>query len=83
MADQPRVEITKDSLASALKEQFESFQARDLGVEREILGQLKKTIAALQITVVTGLRRVGKSTLLAQIANKYLKDGYYFVNFRL
>jgi len=81
MADQPRVEITKDSLASALKEQFESFQARDLGVEREILGQLKKTIAALQITVVTGLRRVGKSTLLAQIANKYLKDGYYFVNF--
>ena len=70
-----------DSLASALKEQFESFQARDLGVEREILGQLKKTIAALQITVVTGLRRVGKSTLLAQIANKYLKDGYYFVNF--
>src|SRR3989344_367142 len=80
MLDQ-QTQITKDILASALKEQAESFQARDLGVEREILGELKETIFAPQITVITGLRRVGKSTLLAQIANKYLKDGYYFVNF--
>src|SRR3990167_6002161 len=81
MTDQQQTQITKDILASALKEQAESFQARDLGVEREILGELKETIFAPQITVITGLRRVGKSTLLAQIANKYLKDGYYFVNF--
>ncbi|PIQ81218.1 MAG: ATPase [Candidatus Pacebacteria bacterium CG_4_10_14_3_um_filter_34_15] len=81
MTDQQQTQITKDILASALKEQAESFQARDLGVEREILGELKKTIFAPQITVITGLRRVGKSTLLAQIANKYLKDGYYFINF--
>jgi hypothetical protein len=81
MTDRQPTQITKDSLASALKEQAESFQARDLGVEREILEELKKTISAPQVTVITGLRRVGKSTLLAQIANKYLKDGYYFVNF--
>ena len=81
MTDQQQTQITKDILASSLKEQAESFQARDLGVEREILGELKETIFAPQITVITGLRRVGKSTLLAQIANKYLKDGYYFVNF--
>ncbi len=81
MTDQLQVKITKDLLASALKEQFESFQTRDLGVEREMLDQLKKNVAAPQITVITGLRRVGKSTLLSQIANKYLKDGYYFVNF--
>lgn len=81
MTDQQQTQITKDILASALKEQAESFQARDLGIEREILGELKETIFAPQITVITGLRRVGKSTLLAQIANKYLKDGYYFVNF--
>lgn len=81
MADQLQTTINKDILASALKEQFESFQVRDLGVEREVLDQLKKTIIAPQITVITGLRRVGKSTLLAQIANKYLKNGYYFVNF--
>lgn len=81
MTDQQETQITKDILASTLKEQAESFQARDLGIEREILGELKETISAPQITVITGLRRVGKSTLLAQIANKYLKDGYYFVNF--
>lgn len=80
MTDQ-QTQIAKDLLASALKEQFESFKNRDLGVEREILDQLRDVIAAPQITVITGLRRVGKSTLLAQIANKYLKDGYYFVNF--
>lgn len=81
MTDQQQTQITKNILASALKEQVESFQVRDLGVEREILGELKETIFAPQITVITGLRRVGKSTLLAQIANEYLKDGYYFVNF--
>ena len=81
MTDQQQTQITKDILASVLKEQAESFKVRDLGVEREILGELKKIVSTPQITVITGLRRVGKSTLLAQIADKYLKDGYYFINF--
>src|SRR3990167_10313174 len=81
MLDQQLTPISKDRLASALKEQAEFFSIRDLGIEREILGELKEAIFAPQITVITGLRRVGKSTLLAQIANKYLKGGYYFVNF--
>jgi len=81
MLDQSQTQITRNLLASVLKEQFDNFQVRDLGVERELLTQLKKTIVSPQITVITGLRRVGKSTLLAQIANKYLKNEYYFVNF--
>lgn len=76
MDDQP-----KNFLASTLKEQHEAFTARDLGVEREILEELKEAISAPQITVITGLRRVGKSTLLAQVAKKYLKENFYFVNF--
>lgn len=73
--------VNKNLLASALKDQFESFQNRDLGIEREMLDQLKTIISSPQITVITGLRRVGKSTLLAQIANRYLTNGYYFINF--
>lgn len=81
MNDQIQVKITKNLLASALKEQYETFVARDLGVEREILKELKETVSAPQVTVITGLRRVGKSTLLTQIAKKYLKEDFYFVNF--
>ena len=73
--------MNKYTLASALKEQSESFANHHLGVEREILNRLKEIVVSPQIMVITGLRRVGKSTLLAQIAKKYFKDDYYFVNF--
>ena len=68
-------------LAPALKEQYQAFMARDHGIQREILKTIKKIITTPQVTVITGLRRVGKSTLLAQIATKYLKNNFYFVNF--
>lgn len=73
--------LTKELLSSVLIEQYETFLSRDLGVEREILGQLGNIIQTPQVMAITGLRRVGKSTLLAQIANKYLSDKFYFVNF--
>src|SRR3990167_4040173 len=81
MNDQIQTKITKNLLNSALKEQYEVFVSRDPGVQREILENLKEVILAPQITVITGLRRVGKSTLLAQIANRYLKGDFHFVNF--
>jgi uncharacterized protein len=81
MMHQQSTQINKELLAIALKEQFDFFKTRDLGIEREILNQLSSVVVAPQIVVLTGLRRVGKSTLLAQVANKYLQDGFYFVNF--
>lgn len=81
MTDQIQTKITQNLLSLALKEQLEAFEGRELGVERETLSSLKDLMAAPQVVVVTGLRRVGKSTLLKQIAEKYLKDNYYFVNF--
>jgi predicted AAA+ superfamily ATPase len=81
MNDQIQTKITTNPLAYALEEQHEAFVARYLGVEREILKDLKETISAPQMTVITGLRRVGKSTLLAQVAKKFLKNDFYFVNF--
>jgi predicted AAA+ superfamily ATPase len=80
-ANQQATNLTRDALASVLLEQHEVFLRKDLGLERELLGELAHIIKAPQITVITGLRRVGKSTLLVQIAHKYLKDTWYFVNF--
>jgi hypothetical protein len=74
-------QLTKELIEQVLKEQLEEFLAKDLGVEREILNNLQDVIEAPQVTVITGLRRVGKSTLLAQIARKYLSQSFYFVNF--
>ncbi|KKP80748.1 MAG: hypothetical protein UR81_C0017G0003 [Candidatus Levybacteria bacterium GW2011_GWB1_35_5] len=81
MGDQLQAKLTKELLASVLKEQHEAFMVRDRGVKREVLDQLSDIVQTPQIAVITGLRRVGKSTLLAQIANKYLKNEFYFVNF--
>mgnify|MGYP001594851838 CR=1 FL=1 len=81
MVDQIQNKLTKELLSSVLKEQFETFMIRDRGVQREILSSLGGVVHSPQIMVVTGLRRVGKSTLLAQIADKFFKNGFYFVNF--
>lgn len=81
MVDQAQSKLTKEFSPSVLKEQFETFMARDRGVQREVLSSLGGAVHSSQIMIITGLRRVGKSTLLAQIADKYFKDGFYFVNF--
>lgn len=81
MADKQSTQITKELLSSVLKEQNEAFLSKDLGVQREVLKSLSDIIKTPQIIVITGLRRVGKSTLMAQVAKKYLTDDFYFVNF--
>ncbi|MFO7942910.1 MAG: ATP-binding protein [Anaerolineales bacterium] len=81
MVNQPTSNLSIDQLAAVLKEQHEAFAAWDLGVERSILSEVKKALDSPQIVVITGLRRVGKSTLLAQMAHAHLGEDYYFVNF--
>ncbi len=81
MTDHNSTSISSGVLSSVLKEQFENFTQKDLGVARSILNELKPLMKAPQVIVITGLRRVGKSTLLAQIAEKFFKNNYYIVNF--
>lgn len=73
--------MTNDSLKSVLKEQFDLFNSKELGVEREVLKTISKSVKSPHVLVITGLRRVGKSTLLAQIAKKYLNNKFYYINF--
>ncbi len=75
------VKLSTEILELVLDEQYKAFLKKDLGVTRQILAKLKPAIKSSQIIIITGLRRVGKSTLLAQIAKKYFSDKFYFVNF--
>jgi len=74
--------ITKDLLRAIIIDQRANFLTQDTGVTREILPSLKKIISSRQITLITGLRRVGKSTLLGQIAKTYFKkNNFYYLSF--
>jgi len=81
MNSQPHQTLPLERLSSVLREQYEAFANIDLGTPREILPDIIAGLASPKILVITGLRRVGKSTLLAQIAHNQLSDNYFFVNF--
>lgn len=54
----------------------------DLGTIREKLGVIRKYKKSPFPVVISGLRRAGKSTLLAQLAHAFYRDDeYFFVNF--
>ncbi len=68
--------MDKNRLKEIVLEQKESFQRDFEVVQRKIP---KKIIESAKITVVTGIRRCGKSTLLRQIAKFY--NSYNYINF--
>jgi len=61
--------------------QNELQKTKNIGFIRNALEDISKLISAPSIIVITGHRRVGKSTLLLQIANKYYKEDYYYLDF--
>jgi hypothetical protein len=81
MSNQPPHNLPLERLSSVLREQYETFSNVDLGTPREILPEITTGLATPKTIIITGLRRVGKSTLLAQIAQTQLSDNFYFVNF--
>lgn len=73
---------SKDLLRLLVNDHMESFLQQDLGIEREVLPHLNIHKKNPYAVVISGLRRVGKSTLLAQIARKhYRENDYYYINF--
>lgn len=73
--------MENSDLKSLLLGQYENFESLDLGVERELLKDVKIEGHHPFAIIISGLRRVGKSTLLAQIARKHFTGQFYFVNF--
>jgi predicted AAA+ superfamily ATPase len=60
------------------KGQQESFS---LGIRREKLDSISKYFPLPHSVVISGMRRSGKSTLLAQIISSFYKDNYYYFSF--
>lgn len=69
-------------IRTLLIEQREEIISHDLGMERERLAEISKYKNTPFPVVISGLRRAGKSTLLAQLAHKfYPTNDYFYVNF--
>lgn len=58
-------------------DQLNVFKNKQLGIPRDI--DFEKYIKTKQITIISGVRRCGKSTLMAQFAKKF--DKFYYFNF--
>lgn len=72
---------TKDQIKAAVLEQFEAFWKLETGIEREALTDVIQANSLPHAVIISGLRRVGKSTLLAQMAHRLGNDVFYYINF--
>ena len=74
--------LGKDFVKGLLKEQKEKFLIRDTGIEREVLSEAVEKLNIPHAVVISGIRRCGKSTFLAQIVKNYFqKSNFYYINF--
>lgn len=72
---------TQEQRKAMLLEQFSAFWQRDAGIEREQLAQVKRASDSTHAVIISGLRRVGKSTLLVQLAQHLGERAFYYLNF--
>jgi predicted AAA+ superfamily ATPase len=68
-------------LKEIIFQQKTEFEKKDRGLERISLAQIEKYLKLPHAVVITGVRRCGKSTILAQIMAKHMKYDYYYLNF--
>ncbi len=64
-------------LSEIIEDQLIKFKNRDIGIFRDI--EFDKYIKTQQIAIISGIRRSGKSTLLAQFSKKF--ENFYYFNF--
>ena len=72
---------TREQIKAMLLEQFQAFWQRDTGIERTQLAAIEEAAPLPHAVIISGLRRVGKSTLLAQMAHRMGQERFYYLNF--
>lgn len=70
--------ITQQLIATIADNQREHFLQKEIGIPREVLSTIP--IAKGFATIITGIRRCGKSTLLLQLLKEKYQDAF-FLNF--
>jgi predicted AAA+ superfamily ATPase len=73
--------FNKEKLRQILIDQREIFLQKERGTPREALEKVKVAARSPYAVVISGLRRVGKSTLLAQLSDQLGDSEFYYVNF--
>lgn len=68
-------------LKEVVLEQKQARRNFDLGIKRIELNSIKRLLDLPHTVIISGMRRVGKSTFLAQIADNFFKEGVYYFNF--
>jgi len=62
-------------------EQFQFFWGLETGIQRTQLLEVELAGKVPHAVIISGLRRAGKSTLLAQMAHRLGQDQFYYINF--
>lgn len=73
--------MNRGLLKEVILEQKELQQSLDLGITRDKLNLISKYFSLPHAIVISGIRRSGKSTLLAQIIHNFYKDKAYYFSF--
>ncbi len=71
--------ITKQIFSNIIESQQNVINAKKTGIERELLSQIPQVSGFASI--ITGLRRCGKSTLQLQVKKKFFPNEGLFLNF--
>lgn len=72
---------SRDQIKAMLLEQFDAFWQYETGTVRDQLAEIERAVSLPHAVIVSGLRRAGKSTLLAQMAHKLGQEIFYYLNF--
>lgn len=74
--------LSRERIKQILVEQRKAILNKPFGIKREAISIYAKKKKLPHAVVVTGIRRVGKSTFLRQIIKEYYSDkNFYYINF--
>lgn len=73
--------MEKAVLKEVILEQKKALRSFDTGTKRDIMDMIAGYLPMPHAVIISGIRRVGKSTLLAQIIKNYYKDEMFYFSF--